>query len=235
MRRSFSVPAIAATTGAVVFMVSGQTGAAMTELSSDGEREAYSLGVVVAAQALSGLGQVDNDAFVAGVADLIGEKDLALDDAQITESLARFEKRHAEEAQAVLAARIEANRNAGEAFRKSFAEDPKVETLNSGLQYKVLEAGEGEMPGSDETVTLHYRSTLIDGREIDSSYTRNEPVTVEVDKVIPGWTEALTHMAVGSKWQVVIPPELAYGDLGAGNFIEPGSTVIFEMELISKS
>lgn len=235
MRRIFSTPAIVATTGALVLLVAGQAAVAKTELSSDEEREAYSLGVVVAAQAVSGLGEVDKDAFVAGVADMVGEQDLALDDAQITESLARFEKRHAEESQAALAALIEENRTAGDTFRKTFAEDPKVETLTSGLQYKVLEAGKGEKPGSDETVTLHYRSTLVDGREIDNSYTRNEPVTVEVDKVIPGWTEALTRMPVGSKWQVVIPPELAYGDLGAGNFIEPGSTVIFEMELISKS
>ena len=75
----------------------------------------------------------------------------------------------------------------------------------------------------------------MDGREIDNSYTRNEPVTIKVDQVIPGWTEALTRMPVGSKWQVVLPPELAYGDTGAGEFVEPGSTVVFEMELISAS
>ena len=235
MRRSFSISGIAVTTGFVVLVMSGQTSAATTELSSDEAREAYSLGVVVATQAMWGLGKVDTDAFVAGVADVIGEKDLALNEAQITDSLTRFDKRHAEEVKAALAARIEANRNAGEAFRKRFAEDPEVETLTSGLQYKILEAGEGEMPESGETVTLHYRGSLVDGREIDNSYARNEPVTVQVDSVIPGWTEALTRMAVGSKWQVVVPPELAYGDLGAGTFIEPGSTVIFEMELIGKS
>ena len=111
----------------------------------------------------------------------------------------------------------------------------KVETLASGLQYKVLQSGAGDTPQNDSTVTIHYRGTLVDGREIDSSYSRNEPVTIQVDQVIPGWTEALTRMPVGSKWQLVLPPELAYGDMGAGDFVEPGSTVVFEMELISAS
>ena len=134
-----------------------------------------------------------------------------------------------------LEAQIEINRGVGDAFRENFAKDPEVESLANGIHYKVLRAGEGEKPAADSTVTLHYRGSLVDGREIDSSYARDEPITIQVDRAIPGWTEALTRMPVGSKWQVVVPPELAYGEYGAGSLIESGATVVFEMELISTS
>lgn len=236
MGRVSSVPMIAASTGLIVFLFSGFSALAdEKKFETDPQKEAYSLGVVVASQALAGLGEVDQEAFIAGVTDVVKKNHFVLTDSQITESLTRFDERRAQEVQAALASMIESNRTAGEAFRKNFAEDPKVETLASGLQYKVLQSGEGDTPQSDSTVTIHYRGTLVDGREIDSSYSRNEPVTIQVDQVIPGWTQALTRMPVGSKWQVVLPPELAYGDMGAGEFVEPGSTVVFEMELISTS
>ena len=236
MGRVSSMPMIVASTGFLVFLVSGFSAlAGESRLQTDPQKEAYSLGVVVASQAVAGLGEVDAEAFIAGVTDAVKKNEFAISDEQITSSLTRFDERRAQEAQAALASMIESNRTAGDAFRKNFAEDPKVETLANGLQYKVIQSGEGDKPASDSTVTIHYRGTLVDGREIDSSYTRNEPVTIQVDQVIPGWTEALTRMPVGSKWQVVLPPELAYGDTGAGDFIEPGSTVVFEMELISAS
>ena len=236
MARVSSVPMIAASTGLMVFLFSGFTAmAGEKKFETDPQKEAYSLGVVVASQALAGLGEFDREAFIAGVTDAVEKNNFVLSDSQITESLTRFDQRRAEEAQVALASMIESNRTEGEAFRKNFAEDPKVETLASGLQYKVLQSGAGDTPQNDSTVTIHYRGTLVDGREIDSSYSRNEPVTIQVDQVIPGWTEALTRMPVGSKWQLVLPPELAYGDMGAGDFVEPGSTVVFEMELISAS
>ncbi len=236
MRRNVSIKIIAAATGLVFLILSSESVAATGEkFSSEAEKESYSLGVVVASQAMSGLGEVDTEAFVAGVSDVLRKNDFALDDAEIQQSLTRFDERRAEKAQLELASVIESNRIAGDAFRKNFSEDPGVETLESGLQYKVIQAGKGNVPSGDDTVTIHYRGALVDGREIDSSYNRNEPVTIQVDKVIPGWTEALTRMPVGSKWQVVIPPDMAYGDLGAGDMVEPGSTVVFEMELISTS
>jgi FKBP-type peptidyl-prolyl cis-trans isomerase FklB len=236
MGRFLSVPMMTASTGLIVFLVSGFSATASDKkFDTDTQKEAYSLGVVVASQAVAGLGSVDEQAFVSGVTDVLQKNELVLSDVQISESLARFDERRAQEAQVALASMIESNRIEGDAFRKNFAEDPKVETLTSGLQYKVLENGAGQKPANDATVTIHYRGTLVDGREIDNSYSRKEPVTIQVDQVIPGWTEALTMMPVGSKWQVVLPPELAYGDMGAGEFVEPGSTVIFEMELISTS
>ncbi|MDE0885223.1 MAG: FKBP-type peptidyl-prolyl cis-trans isomerase [Myxococcota bacterium] len=236
MRKIFAISSLAATSGILALFILGQASAGTTEsLASEEKKEAYSLGVVVATQAMAGLGEVDPEAFLAGVSDTVKNGKLALEENQITEALTRFDARRSDEARIVVEALIDSNRGAGDAFRANFAEDPDVKTLANGLQYKVLKAGEGATPAGDSTVTLHYRGSLVDGREIDSSYARNEPVTIQVDQAIQGWSEALTRMAVGSKWQLVVPPELAYGEHGAGSLIEPGSTVIFEMELISKS
>lgn len=109
---------------------------------------------------------------------------------------------------------------------------PGVQVTSSGLQYKVLKQGVGATPKASDTVSTHYRGTLIDGTEFDSSYARSQPATFPVGGVIPGWTEALQLMKVGDKWQLVIPSELAYGERGAGDMISPHSTLIFEIELL---
>ncbi len=107
-----------------------------------------------------------------------------------------------------------------------------VTTTASGLQYEVLTAGTGPKPSAEDTVEVHYRGTLVDGTEFDSSYSRGETVTFGVGQVIPGWTEALQLMPKGSKWKLVIPPELAYGAGGAGQVIGPNAALVFEVELI---
>jgi FKBP-type peptidyl-prolyl cis-trans isomerase len=106
-------------------------------------------------------------------------------------------------------------------------------TTASGLQYEVLTAGTGPKPGAEDTVEVHYRGTLVDGTEFDSSYSRGESVTFGVGQVIPGWTEALQLMPKGSKWKLAIPPELAYGAGGAGQVIGPNAALVFEVELIA--
>lgn len=108
-----------------------------------------------------------------------------------------------------------------------------VVTLPSGLQYKILTVGTGPKPTANDKVTCNYRGTLINGKEFDSSYKRGEPASFPVSGVIKGWTEALQLMPVGSKWQLFIPPDMAYGDRGAGSDIGPGETLIFEVELLS--
>ena len=108
-----------------------------------------------------------------------------------------------------------------------------VVSLESGLQYKVITMGDGPKPTSTDTVEVHYRGTLLDGTEFDSSYARNSTVSFVLNQVIPGWTEGLQLMPTGSKWQLFIPPDLAYGERGAGRDIGPYSTLIFEVELIS--
>ena len=126
----------------------------------------------------------------------------------------------------------QANRAEGEAFLTENAERDGVVTLPSGLQYEVLAEGDGATPGRRSTVVVHYSGTLIDGTPFDSSIERGRPATFPVNRVIAGWTEALQLMRVGDKWRLFIPADLAYGDKGVGPIIAPGSTLIFEVELL---
>ena len=125
------------------------------------------------------------------------------------------------------------NSKTGDVFLAENAGKEGVKTTDSGLQYKVITAGEGKSPQKSDKVTVHYRGTLIDGTEFDSSYSRNKPATFGVGQVIPGWTEALLMMKEGDKWEIVLPSKLAYGERGAGAKIPPNSTLVFEVELIS--
>jgi FKBP-type peptidyl-prolyl cis-trans isomerase len=125
------------------------------------------------------------------------------------------------------------NKKEGEEFLAANKTKAGVTTLPSGLQYKILQQGTGPKPTASDTVVCNYRGTLIKGTEFDSSFKRGQPTTFPVGGVIKGWTEALQLMPVGSKWQLFIPPDLAYGDRGAGADIGPGSTLIFEVDLLS--
>ena len=122
---------------------------------------------------------------------------------------------------------------AGEEFLAANKDKEGVVTLPSGMQYKILTAGSGPKPTASDTVSCNYKGTLLNGKEFDSSYKRGHPETFPVGGVIKGWTEALLLMPVGSKWQLFIPADLAYGDRGAGGDIGPGETLIFEVELLS--
>ena len=123
------------------------------------------------------------------------------------------------------------NKAAGEKFLKENAKKPGVVTMPSGLQYKVIKVGNGPMPKDTSTVVVNYEGKTIDGKVFDSSYTKKEPVTMRVNQVIPGWTEALLRMPEGSAWEVYIPQNLAYGEREAGQ-IKPFSTLIFKIELV---
>ena len=127
----------------------------------------------------------------------------------------------------------EANKKEGDQFLADNKAKPGVVTLPDGLQYKVLKEGTGPKPKATDTVTVNYRGTLIDGKEFDSSEKHGEAATLSVGQVIKGWTEALELMPVGSKWQLYLPPDLAYGANGAGGVIAPNSTLIFDIELLS--
>jgi FKBP-type peptidyl-prolyl cis-trans isomerase len=125
------------------------------------------------------------------------------------------------------------NKKEGDAFLAANKTKAGVTTLPSGLQYKILQQGTGPKPAASDTVVCNYRGTLTKGTEFDSSYKRGQPATFAVNGVIKGWTEALQLMPVGSKWQLFLPADLAYGDRGAGADIGPGATLIFEVELLS--
>lgn len=127
----------------------------------------------------------------------------------------------------------EKNKLLGTEFLKRNAQQEGVVTTGSGLQYKVIKEGTGEMPTLKDIVIVHYSGKLIDGTEFDSSYKRGRPAVFPVNKVISGWTEALLKMKVGSLWQLYIPPELAYGSQGAASIIGPNSTLIFDVELLA--
>ena len=126
----------------------------------------------------------------------------------------------------------EKNLTEGKAFLEENAKDPDVITTESGLQYKIITTGDGKQPKATDTVTTHYKGTLIDGREFDSSYTRDQPASFPVSGVIKGWTEALQLMHVGDKWQLFVPSDLAYGPNKRSELIEANSTLIFEIELL---
>jgi FKBP-type peptidyl-prolyl cis-trans isomerase FklB len=127
----------------------------------------------------------------------------------------------------------EKNKKAGEAFLEENKKKNDVVTLPSGLQYRVITEGSGKKPRANQTVVVHYRGMTINGKEFDSSFRNGQPVSFQVDRVIKGWTEALQLMPVGSKWEIFIPPNLAYGDRGVSQLIGPNSTLIFELELLS--
>jgi FKBP-type peptidyl-prolyl cis-trans isomerase FklB len=177
--------------------------------------------------------EIDTAALLAGVKDALEGKTPRLTDEQMQAEIKTFREERVAKQEAKQKAQAEKNKTDGEAFLAKNAKEEGVVVRESGLQYKVLQEGTGPMPKVDSVVTVHYRGTLIDGTEFDSSYKRNEPLVLPVGGVIPGWTEALQLMKEGSKWQLYIPAALAYGERGAPPVIGPNAVLVFEVELIS--
>ena len=174
---------------------------------------------------------LDSKLFLSGFrAGISGENDLIPISMDSTQAVVRKQMTYYNNAR--MERKYGANRKAGEEFLKENGKKKDVVTTKSGLQYKVLVKGEGEIPTATQRVKVNYEGHLIDGTEFDSSYKRNEPTTFACNQVIKGWTEALTLMPVGSKWELYIPQELAYGDRESGK-IPPYSTLIFTVELLS--
>lgn len=190
---------------------------------------AFGLGQRMAADGVP----MDADAFSAGLTDALEGAEPRLSQEEIAAEMQAYQEKAAAEQQAAQAVTGEANLAASAAFLAENATKEGVVVTESGLQYEILEAGEGAQPGPEDTVEVHYRGTLVDGTEFDSSYGRGETVTFGVGQVIAGWTEALQLMPVGSKWKLAIPPELGYGAGGAGQMIGPNAALVFEVELIA--
>ena len=176
---------------------------------------------------------IDPDILTRGIKDVFSGGKPLLTEQEVQETMVTFQKEMMAKQEELAKKLGEKNKKEGEAFLAENKKKEGVKTLPSGLQYKVVKAGTGKKPKLTDTVTTHYRGTLIDGTEFDSSYRRGQPVSFPVAGVIPGWTEALQLMEEGAKWQLFIPPNLAYGERGAGRDIGPNATLIFEIELIS--
>lgn len=176
---------------------------------------------------------VDVDAFAEGFRHGAEGTTARMTEEEIAAEMQAYQEKMMAEQQAAQAALGEANLAASTAYLEENKAREGVVVTESGLQYEVLEAGEGAKPGPDDTVEVHYRGTLVDGTEFDSSYGRGQTVTFGVGQVIAGWTEALQLMSKGSKYRLVIPSELGYGAGGAGQMIGPNAALIFEVELIS--
>ncbi|MBI3995983.1 MAG: FKBP-type peptidyl-prolyl cis-trans isomerase [Nitrospirae bacterium] len=202
-------------------------------LKTQKDKVSYSIGLDIGTNFKKQSIEIDPDLLARGIRDAISDGKHLLSDEEIRAVMTAFQQ----EMQAKAATRVkelgDKNMKEGEAFLTGNKKKEGVVTLPSGLQYKVITAGNGKKPKSSDTVTTHYRGTLIDGTEFDSSYKRGQPASFPVNGVIAGWTEALQLMPVGSKWQLFVPTNLAYGPRGAGQTIGPNATLIFEVELLS--
>ena len=217
----------------IVFLFSVAHAGDKPDLKDLKDKESYSLGYQFG-QSLKAQGvDIDLDIYAAGIRDYLGGKEPRMSQEEIRATVANLRQRVAGVQQKALKEQADKNYRDGEDFLIDNARKEGVKSLPSGLQYKVLRAGTGRAPKATDTVTVHYRGTLINGSEFDSSIGRGQPQTFKVDGVIPGWTEALQLMKEGDKWQIFVPANLAYGEKGAPPRIPPNSTLIFEVELIS--
>lgn len=200
---------------------------------SDKERQSYAVGMNIGESIHRQPVELDVNLLVQGLKDSIaGSKTLLTDDeakAALSELGQQVKTKQEDKAKQA----AESSKKEGETFLAANKTKPGVVTTPSGLQYKILQPGTGPKPTATDKVVCNYKGTLINGTEFDSSYKRGQPATFPVGQVIKGWTEALQLMPVGSKWQLFVPADLAYGDRGAGNDIPPGTTLIFEVELLS--
>jgi len=196
------------------------------------EKLSYAIGVQVAAGIKSQEIEVNPAMVAQSVRDALAGAKLLVSDDEMAAVIMALQQDMRQKQEQARAAAVEKNKKEGEAFLADNAKKDGVVSLPSGLQYKILTTGEGGKATDADTVVCHYRGSLLDGREFDSSY-GGMPATLGVKDVIPGFREAVKLMAVGSKWQIFIPPSLAYGERGAGSAIGPNATLIFEIELVS--
>jgi len=206
----------------VLFLASQGNAQEKPALKNQKEKVSYIIGMDIGSNLKKQSVDVDVSSLARGIQDALSGAKPMLSQEETQETMTAFQKEMAGK-----------QKQRGEAFLSENKKKEGVKTLPSGLQYKVIKAGTGKKPKVNDTVTVNYRGTLIDGTEFDSSFRRGQPATFPVSGVIPGWTEAMQLMAEGAKWQLFVPPNLAYGERGAGGLIGPNATLIFEVELIS--
>ena len=209
----------------------GDKSPAEPKLDSEIAKVSYGIGANIGSRFGDDL-PLDVDAFSAGVRDALEGNELKMSEEDIMATLQSYQQKQLAARQEEAEAEGQKNLEEAKAFFAENAEKEGVQTTESGLQYIVVEAGDGDKPSADDTVEVHYKGTLLDGTEFDSSYKRGETVSFPVSGVIPGWTEALQLMSEGAKWKLFIPSDLAYGAGGAGQMIGPNAALVFEVELI---
>lgn len=202
------------------------------ELKTDNQKLSYALGLDLG-DYFKNLGEdIDLNVLHQGVVDAYKGNKPMLSTEEAAEIQQKFAQKQQEERLKKTVEMVTKNKEEAEKFLAENKKKEGVKTTDSGLQYIVLKEGEGPYPKETDTVKVHYKGMLLDGTEFDSSYSRNEPAVFPLNRVIAGWTEALQLMRVGSKYKIFLPPSLAYGDRGAPPVIEPGSMLIFEVELL---
>jgi FKBP-type peptidyl-prolyl cis-trans isomerase FklB len=200
------------------------------ELTTDEQKVSYGFGLQFGDQLRRNrFDGMELEAVLAGVQHWYNHQEAVLSDAEINPSYEVIQERQKDKAAELASKREELAKQ----FMAANAARDEVTTTDSGLQYEVLETGDGEKPGLQSTVVTHYHGTLLDGTVFDSSVERGDPSEFGVNQVIPGWTEALQMMSVGDKWRIACPPKLAYGEQGAGDSIPPDTALVFEIHLIA--
>ena len=216
------------------FVVAALAGVALTAhaadapLTTETQKFSYTVGVQMGQSLKRDAKDVDVDLVARAIKDVMGDKKLQLSQEDMQKTMESFQQKQ----QAKQASAGDKNEKVGAEYVTANKKKGDVIETASGLQYKVLKAGSGEKAKATDTVVVHYKGTLINGTEFDSSYKRNEPTSFRVNQVIQGWQEALQLMNPGAKYQLVIPGKLAYGPRGAGGQIGPNETLLFDVELI---
>jgi FKBP-type peptidyl-prolyl cis-trans isomerase FklB len=204
-----------------------------TQLKSQKEKVSYSIGINIGNNIKQFPGDIDLDIVTKGFKDALSGAKPLLSEEEMRTVMTAFQKEISAKQAEMMKSQGEKNKKEGEAFLAENKKKEGVKTLPSGLQYKVIKEGTGKTPKATDKVSTHYQGTLINGTEFDSSYKRGTPAEFPVNGVIPGWTEALQLMKVGSKWQLFVPSKLAYNEKGAGPLIGPNAVLIFTLELLA--
>lgn len=197
------------------------------------DKLSYCIGLDIGENLMEQSIKINPDIMIMGIKDTLAGKNKILTEAEILETMTTFKKEMMAKQTKMMGEVSKRNKEEGNKFLSENKKKDGVKTTKSGLQYKVITEGTGKSPQKTDTVVVHYTGKLLNGTEFDSSFKRGEPVTFPVSGVIPGWTEALLLMKAGSKWELYIPSNLAYGEQGAGRVIGPNSTLHFIVELIS--
>jgi FKBP-type peptidyl-prolyl cis-trans isomerase FklB len=229
--RSGLIIALSLGLGLTACQQSAQNGA-KPDLSKKKDKISYSIGYNIGRNLKGQDADINPSVIARGISDAM-QGDTLMSQKDMMSTLQNFQTEMMQQRQQNQEKVAKSNLEEGKKFLADNKSKPGVHETKSGLQYKILKTGKGPQPGPHDTVVTDYKGSLLNGKVFDSSYKRGKPATFPVDGVIPGWTEALQKMHVGSKWRIWIPPNLAYGKRGAGSTIQPNSTLIFDVELLN--